>query len=119
MQEHQSIVREAWALLTSGGQFISGVYGSMVAMFLIRDTWPRRVAYAAASIPTSYYAAAWVTHSMGVTDGMAGVIGFVCGVFSLKLLQRVFIAAETADGSTLLGCILERVLGTMHKGPGQ
>lgn len=120
-----SVLREIWLALRevldpstrSGG----AVLGSFVMAGLLKgETFGRRVFYILASIPTAYYSSLALSHYFPSTSpGVAGVFGFVSGVFALRLLQRVFLAAEHLDGDTLLGRILDRVIGPSRTGGGQ
>lgn len=96
------------------------VYGSGVMVALLKsETALRRVIYGVVSVPTAYYSAQILSHYLSDAPGVQGVYGFVSGVFALRILQRLFIAAEHVDGNTLLGKILDRVIGPSRTGGGQ
>lgn len=98
MNDHHSIVQEVWGLVTGGGHLVSSIYGSLVTMILVKDTLPRRIGYALASVPTAYYTAAGIASMANVTNpGTLGTVGLVCGAVALKILQRLFEAAERLD----------------------
>lgn len=119
-----SVLREIWVALRevldpstrSGG----AVLGSFVMAGLLKgETLGRRVFYTLASIPTAYYSSLALSQYFPSTSpGVQGVYGFVSGVFALRILQRLFEAAERVDGDTLWGKILDRVLGPVrHREP--
>lgn len=90
------------------------VWGSIVMMAMIRETIVRTVIYGVVSVPTAYYVSLALSRYVSDGAGLQGVYGFVSGVFSLRLLQRLFIASESIDGDTLLGRIIDRVIGPVR-----
>ena len=92
-------------------RFMAGVYGSCVAMFLVKDTWPRRLAFGVVSLPSAYYGSILMSHWFGAAEGTEGVYGFGAGVFAVAIMRRLFVAVEAMDAGSLLHKIVDRFFG--------
>lgn len=120
MSWHDSAMFKALAdAVDPSTRFGGALYGSGVMAALLRaEPIMRRVVYGVVSVPTAYYSAQILSHYLSDAPGVQGVYGFVSGVFALRILQRLFEAAERVDGDTLWGKILDRVLGPVrHREP--
>lgn len=82
-------------------------------MFLVKDTWPRRIAFFLGALPVSYYIPEVLVDIFG---GKEGPYGLFCGMFFIALAKRLFIAIENLDASSLLTRVIDAVLGIFKPG---
>lgn len=101
----------AWAHATP--RVVAGFFGGMIAMYLVKDTWPRRIFFWLGALPASYYGGDVLADVFG---GKEGPYGFICGMFAIALTKRVFIAIEALDASSMLARAVDAVFSVFGKG---
>jgi hypothetical protein len=85
---------------------LSDWLGSLVAVFLLRDTWPRRVVLFVAGALAAYYGAPYVASHAGADRELAG---FLTGLFSMAVTAKVFEAVESLQPKDLVDRVLRRL----------
>lgn len=94
---------------------LGGVLGGVVAMMLVRDTWPRRFALLLGAGPAAYYGGALFVQWLGWPEG-EGVYGFACGLFALRLFRIIFNVLDRPEVETKVASALHRLLGAIPGG---
>lgn len=69
------------------GKHLAGPAGSMVALFWLRGSIPRKVGMFAAGWALSYYASTHVADWLGFNEGFAG---FLLGLFGMSVVDKIF-----------------------------
>lgn len=67
---------------------IPGVFGSIVSMLFVEDTWPRRILMWLGGAALAYYFTPWLAPKVSIPEGMSG---FLLG------LTGMFVVARTVD----------------------
>ena len=82
-----------------------GAAGSIIAVFLLRPTWPRSILlFLAGTLAAKYLAPLMLTYfSMDKEIG-----GFISGLFVMAVLGKVFDTFAAVDGSKILDRILTK-----------
>jgi len=102
-----------WAWLIATPRFLAGIAGGIVAMYLVKDTFPRRLFMVFGAIPSSYYGGDFLTTMFG---GNEGLWGFLCGMFATALAKRIFVAIENLDAGSLLGRVIDTAFSVFKGG---
>lgn len=108
MQPIDDLVSQLVSWLIGTPRLVAGFFGGLVAMLLLKDTWPRRLSLVAGALPASYYGGEALVSMFG---GNEGLYGFLCGIFALALAKRLFAAVEGFDAAGLLQRIVDKMLG--------
>jgi hypothetical protein len=82
-----------------------GLIGAIAAMFWIKDTWPRRVAYVFVGAASSYYGSGALSTILGTEKGLAG---FLIGLFGMAIAAKVFETIESVAPKEVIAAVLKR-----------
>lgn len=83
-----------------------GILGSLTAVFLLKDTWPRRLLLFLAGWVASRYGAPWVSFRLDMDPEVAG---FLTGLFSMAIVAKLFEMIEAVNPKELLDRLLQKV----------
>lgn len=89
-----------------------GVFGSLVSMLWLKDTWPRKTATFLAGAVLSRYGTGTVSNWAGL-DG--GFTGFLMGLFGMALVSMAFEWLQRSNPGSLFTEWLRKVLGLPPK----
>ena len=82
-----------------------GIVGSLTAVFLLKDTWPRRFVLFFAGWASAHFIAPSVVNFLSVD---AEVAGFLTGLFSMAIVAKSFAIVEAVQPKELLDRFLKR-----------
>lgn len=116
MSDLSSMLQHVWDWIVAAPRVLGGAFGGLIAMFLVKDTWPRRIAFFLGALPASYYGGDILAETLG---GKEGPYGFICGMFVIAVVKRIFIAIENLDASSLLVRIIDGFLGVFKPRAGK
>ena len=83
-----------------------GLLGSLVAVFLIKDTWSRRLVLLIAGVAAAAYGAPHVSLRSGADAELAG---FLTGLFSMAVAAKLIEVIDAVKPSDLIDRILKRI----------
>jgi len=83
-----------------------GVLGSLTAMFLVKDTWPRRIGLFVAGVAAAYYGGGWTANQFGADPELAG---YLVGLFSMGIAAKAYETLESIQPKELWDRILKRL----------
>jgi hypothetical protein len=87
-------------------QHAPGAVGSLVAVFMMKDTWPRRLVLFFAGFAAAYYGSPYAALHTGADRGLAG---FLTGLFSMAVIAKVYEALAAIDAKDLATRLLKRM----------
>lgn len=91
--------------LEEANKLAPGASGALIAVFLLRPTWPRSIMlFLAGTLAAKYMAPLLLSYF--TLDKEVG--GFVSGLFIMAILGKVFDTFGALDGSKLLDRVLAR-----------
>ena len=82
-----------------------GILGSLTAVFLLKDTWPRRGLLFFAGWASAHFIAPMVAKYLSID---AEVAGFIVGVFSMAIVAKSFEVVEAIQPKDLVDRLLKR-----------
>ena len=85
---------------------VPGVLGSLTAVFLLKDTWPRRALLFFAGWSSAHFVAPTLARFLAID---AEVAGFLVGLFSMAIVAKGFEVVEAIQPKDLIDRILKRV----------
>ena len=77
----------------------SGTVGSIGAMFLMRDTWVRRISVVLPAVGLSYYAAAPLAVWAHMPEGLSGCL---VGMLGMAFLAKIINTLDRIDAYAIL-----------------
>jgi hypothetical protein len=80
--------------------------GSLTAMFLLKNTWPRRIALFIAGMGAAYYGSPYVAGHTGADPSLSG---YLTGLFSMAIVAKIFESIEALQPQDLINRILQRL----------
>ena len=90
-------------------KYIAGGLGSATALLWIKDaSWFKRLGMVCAGIALSYYAAPALATYIGMNEGL---MGYLCGLFGMAAVSKVFFTWDSLDFTRLIGSWLSRIFG--------
>jgi hypothetical protein len=84
---------------------LPGAVGSLTAVFLMKDTWPRRIMLFIAGTAAAYYGTPWVSTHLNADHGLSG---FLTGLFSMAISAKLFETIDAVRSSDLLDRVLKK-----------
>lgn len=94
--------------IDSAAARFAGVLGALVSMRYLSGSWPARISMAISGAILSYYVSPWVSHRIGVPEGLAG---FLLGLFGMAVVSRAWQAVQEFPISMLWQAVIDRVRG--------
>lgn len=83
-----------------------GAIGALISVFLIRDTWPRRVGLFIAGVAAAYYVGPYVAQALKIDAELAG---FLIGLFSMAVMAKIMEVIEALQPKEVLDRIFKKL----------